>query len=355
MICRAAILSASLLAACAFSAEFQVKTLDGQTVQGEYLGTEKEVVKLRSKYGVVQIPSRDIASLVRLNADGKRADGGDKDRGDPQARAEKPLFPEPRKPDIPFLVAARSERFTVPEPDKNERQELFRLVRNFADSNDTSRRKIIRSLQDYGRMAYPFIAASYTEPFDIQVRVDLMQALVVPNSPFAASILYEAHRDAERALTRVITAPPQLPPDYLTRRDREQPVDPVDGIRLAAQNVLRLEGYASVAGGPFNALFLLEVYRERYGAEKVEPLLIDLSRDRTRLANTAGDLKSSKSVWTLEDRRQLIEALIPLLFSDNGDLQILPRDLLKKLLPSGAPKWEASEEEWARWWKGVKL
>jgi len=355
MIFRAASIACISVASASFAAEFQIKTLDGQTVQGEYLGTDKEIVRLRSRYGLIQIPSKDIASLIRLSPDGKRVEQAD-DKKDAASAAEpaKSLFQDSKKPDIGFLVAARSERLAVPEPDKNSRQELFRLVRNYADSTEASRRRIIRSLQDYGRTAYPFIAGAYTEPFDFQVRVDLMQALAVPNNPFAASILNEVHRDAERALHRAASLPPLLPPDYLTKRERDNPADPQDYLRLHAQNMLRIEGYAAVAGGPFNALFLFDVYRTRYGGDNVDALLMDVSRDRTRLANTAGDLKSSKSAWTLEDRRQLIDALLPLLFKENEDLNRVPRDLLKKLLPSNAPKWEASEKEWFDWWSVAK-
>src|SRR6185369_1375509 len=109
------------------------------------------------------------------------------------------------------------------------------------------------------------------------------------------------------------------------------------------QNILAVEGYASVAGGPFNSLFLLDVYKRRYTAESIDPLLNDIARDRTRLGNAAGDVKGSRSVWTLDDRLMLIEQLLPLLFVDNEELNTLPRDLLKKLLPSGYPKWDAPQ------------
>src|SRR5437016_4123633 len=88
----------------AFSAEFQIKTIDGQTVQGEYLGTEKEIVRLRSKYGLVQIPAADVKSMVR---GGEGGVPGPKADAAPAGEAP-PAFPDVKPPDILSLVATRS-------------------------------------------------------------------------------------------------------------------------------------------------------------------------------------------------------------------------------------------------------
>jgi len=29
---------------------------------------------------------------------------------------------------------------------------------------------------------------------------------------------------------------------------------------------------------------------------------------------------------------------------------LLPRDMLKKILPTGYPKWDAGPTEWSEWW-----
>ena len=53
--------------------EYQVRTADGQTLQGEYLGTEDGVVKLRTKYGVQQIPFKDVLAMTQVVAAPKPA------------------------------------------------------------------------------------------------------------------------------------------------------------------------------------------------------------------------------------------------------------------------------------------
>lgn len=345
---------AVLFAGTLFShaAEFQVKTLDGQTLTGEYLGTEKEIVRLRSKYGIVQIPAADVRSMVRVSEGGERP-LNPKEEAVP-AGAKEETFPDVKPPDALSLLAKRSAASPPAEPTKTDRQEIFRLIRNFADSGDVSRRKILRNLQDYGRIAYPFIAAAYVEPFEVNIRVDLLQALAVPNSPLTTGILADAHKLAGREKEITAETPPPVPPDYVSKRDRNRPQSRAELVSIDAQNVIAIEGYASVAGGPFNALFLLDIYKKRYTSEKVDPLLSDIGRDRTRLGNVAGEVKGARSVWTLDDRLMLIEQLLPLLYKDNEELKVLPRELLKKLLPTGYPKWDAPQSDWMEWWKKRK-
>ena len=347
---------AGSLFACAHAAEFQVKTLDGQTLQGEYLGTEKEIVKIKSRYGVVQIPAKDVRSMIRVGDNGVALDKPAPQKGDAAAPVadDGPRFPDVKPPDIMSLLAARAAGNPPPEPNKIDRQEIFRLIRNYGDTNDVLRRRSVRTLQDYGRMAYPFIASAYVQPFEVNIRVDLLQVLAVPNSPLTAGILMDAHKATNREKEFTAAEPPAQPPEYLSKRDRDYPQTRGQILNLNAQNVLAIEGYASVAGGPFNALFLLEIYKKRYTGDTVDPLLVDVNRDRTRLGNAAGEVKGSRAIWTLDDRMMLIEQLLPMLFLDNEELKILPRDLLKKILPSGYPKWEAPQSDWVEWWNKRK-
>ena len=340
------------LTATLSAAEFQVKTLDGQTLQGEYLGTEKEIVKIRSKYGIVQIPAADVKSMIRVSDSPAAVKTPKAESAAPVD--EGPSFPEVKPPDILSLLAARSAANPPAEPDKSSRQEIFRLIRNFADTNDSLRRRSIRTLQEYGRMAYPFLAAAYVEPFEINIRVDLLQVLAVQNSPLTTGIFMEAHKTASREKEATAAEPPLPPPDYVSKRDRNQPRTRGQFLNIDAQNVLAIEGYAAVAGGPFNALFLLDIYKKRYTGDSIDPLLVDSARYRTRLGNAAGEIKGSRSIWTLDDRMMLIEQLLPLLFKEDEELKTLPRDLLKKLLPSGYPKWEAPQGEWVEWWNKRK-
>lgn len=333
------------------AAELQARTIDGQTIQGEYIGTENNIVKLRSKYGVVNIPSKDIVTLTAVAAPAK-AKGDDGSNNDTASTDFSPeVFKEPKTPNLMSLVAARLSEAAIGEPSIRERQEIYRGIRNFAESTDRSRDKIIRSMQDLGAVTYPYIAASYVHPFDIFEKVELLRALAVPDSPYTAGVFAEAHNTAENVMNQIANSPPTIPPKYPSRREQELPEGKPEQMRAAAANLLTLEDYASTAGGPLNALFLLDVYKRRYEKDKSDALLNNIVRDSARLANTATDATKSSSSWLPSDRLMLSEQLLPLLFKDNEDYRKLAKDTLVRILPSGHPKWEAPQSAWVEWWQ----
>jgi hypothetical protein len=349
----------ALPAVCA--GEFQLRTNDGQVVRGEYLGTDGGVVKLRTRYGVLQIASKDVQSMTAVEDAAPPAPRVGEPKADAPAEPEPPpppppplTFPEVPEPNFRQLEAARMKEVSVPEPDKNQRQEIIRLVRNFSGTNPTNKRATVRTLQDYGPVAYSFIASAYTYPGDFDVRIGLLEALAVPGRPFTATILANAHRDAFDVGRSIAGGPPPVPPPYVSKRDRDRPQTRDDLLAYAARNILDIEQYASTAGGPFNCLFLLNVYRDRYTAEKQDVLLMDIARDRARLAATAADASRSRSSWQPADRVTVAELVLPWLFRGNEDQAALAKDLLKKLLPTGYPKWDAPEDDWVKWWEKAR-
>lgn len=342
--------ASSLLMGRISAAELQARTVDGQTLQGEYIGTENNVVKLRSKYGVINIPSRDIVTLTAVAAPAKAK--GDEAAATETAVAENALvFKEPKMPNLMSLVASRLADAAIGEPNKSERQELYRVLRNFGESSDKAREKIIRKIQDLGVMAYPYVAATYNQPFEIGDKVDLLRAFAVPDSPFTAGIFAEAHNTAVAVMNRIADAPPLLPPEYPSKREREMPNGKAQQLKIAATDVLLLEGYSSISGGPFNALFLLDVYRSRYDKNSTDALLNDIARDSARFADTGSDALRSNSSWTAADRLMIAEQVLPLLFKDNEDYKTLAREMLKKILPPAHPKFDAPESTWFEWWQ----
>ena len=84
-------------------------------------------------------------------------------------------------------------------------------------------------------------------------------------------------------------------------------------------------------------------------------MLNDISRDRSRLALTAADAARSSSSWTAADRIMLSELMFPLLSKENEEFKSLARELLKKILPAGYPKWDATQDEWVAWWEKAKI
>lgn len=350
----------ALVGCAAFTAEVQVRTVDGQTLQGEYINTENGSVRLRTRFGLLQIPAKDVVTInaappgsAAPAAPSAIRDENTAAKTDSSATPAPALtFPKTKKPDIKALLAKRATPF--PEPDKQDRIELHRLTRNFFDSSDRSRNEIIQRLKRYGTMAYPFIAGSYTHPTDLFVRTELLHALAVPGSPLTAGIFQDAHEAAIASYGSTLDTPPPPPPDYLSKRDRERLRSGVSAAKQMAAAVLDIENSASVAGGPLNALLLLSAYEQRYEADTTDALLWNISRDRDHLADAAADATKTRGSWTIEDRILLAEESFPLLFRDDENLRTLPRDLLKKILPQGYPKWDAPQDQWVEWWDHAK-
>jgi len=243
------------------------------------------------------------------------------------------------------MLAARMP--PIQEPDVRSRLELVRCIRNFAESSDASRQRIVRTLSSYGLMAYTYIEASYTNSTDLQDKIELIQAVTGPHRPYSAQIFSSVHEAAIAEITRTANQPPDFPEEYVSKRPttltREQ------RLRNIAHDTRLIEGYASASGGPFNAIFLLKVYKRRYDGDS-DALLKNLASDRARLAAIAADCKESNSACTPEDRVLLIETAFPWMYKDNDELKSLAEAFLKKLLPESHPKWDAPQSDWFRWW-----
>jgi hypothetical protein len=341
------LLTFALFHHAAHAYELQIKTGDGQTVTGEYLGTEDGVIRLRTKYGPVSIPQKDVTSMSRPEAAPAQPGDSKKPPVPTPDEGPAPTFPEPKDVSLSALIASRVP--DPPEPTKQERQEIFRLIRNFRDSSDKSRDKSLAALKNFGEKAYPFIASAYTAADELDDRISLFSAMALPNSPYTAGAFSEAHAAALKAFEHTSEAPPPPPPDYTSKLDRAASRNPGSDVKAAAANVLAIEADASIAGGPFNTLFLFQTYKKRYSGE-TDALLKNANRDKALLASAAGDAQKSKTEWIGADRVMLAEQALPLLFKDNDELSALARELLKKILPSGHPKFEASQEEWLTWW-----
>lgn len=334
-------------AACAAAAEIQVRTNDGQVLQGEHLGTKDGVVRLQTRYGVVAIPELSIVTLTAVKIANAEAPAA----GAPAAAH---VFEQPKAVNVTQLVARRLAASPPPEPGKAERQEIFRLIRDYTGVGENSRQRIIRSLQRYGLMALPFISSGLLEPVNRQNRIEIFEGLAVPGEHLTTAAFAELHGEAQAALAAIASAPPPSQPAYLSQEDRKRPLSKAEWLKLAADNVVRIEGYAATAGGPYNALWLLQIHEKRYGGPQTDPLLADVQRDRARLAAAAAGAARALGEWTGANRVMLAEEAFPLLFKDNEDLASLAQALLKKVLPSGYPKWDAPQNEWADWWLKAK-
>ncbi|MEI6234819.1 MAG: hypothetical protein WCT04_17330 [Planctomycetota bacterium] len=334
----------TVLMSNAHAADLQAKTTDGQVIQGEYLGSENDIVRLKTSYGVVSIPSKNIVTLLAVNSPDKAAPGTAPAKGE-DINVDALVFKEPKNVVLSSLLAARMPR--IPEPDVRSRLELFRCIRNFGDSSDASRQRIVRTLSGFGLMAYPFIEGAYNGPNELQDKVELIQAVTGTRKPYSAQIFASVHAAALNDISRAANEAPQLPYESLAPRNavtsREQ------RLKNLARDIRLIEGYASASGGPFNALFLMGIYKSRYSGD-ADALLKNLTLDRIRLAGTASNFKDPRSGWTSDDRVLLIELVFPLYFKDNADLKSIAESFLKNLIPDHHPEWDAPQAEWFQWW-----
>ena len=326
------------------AAEIQVRTDDGQILQGEHLETKNGLVKLQTRFGVVSVPERNIVTILAAKPEAPAGAA-------PAALPDLPrVFSQPPAINIIALVAKQLAVTPPPEPTKVQRQQIFRAVRNFAEVNPPARAQIIRTLQDFGLMAQPFVSAALQEPFNLQNRIDLFESLAVPGEALSAGSFAEVHAQAVSSLENMAVTPAPPQPEDLTQEDLKHPLSKADWLRVASSNVLKIEGYATAAGGPFNTLFLLNTYRQRYGGPTIDPLLADIRRDAARLADAARDAKRARTSWTSLDRITVAEQVFPQLFADNENLNALAQPLLKNVLPAGHPGWDAPQAEWVAWW-----
>jgi hypothetical protein len=184
-------------------------------------------------------------------------------------------------------------------------------------------------------------------PMDLSVRVLLLESLAVPGRYLTTPVFSRAHSQALSEFNQTSnTTPP--PPDPF---NKVRPLSREDLKQIALVNVLSIEEYISTAGGPYNTLFLLDLYRKRYTSEKTDPLLLGLARDRKLLAEAADDAARNRSGWDRDSRVGVIELALPMLFKGDETLASLVQPLLVKLLPTTHPKWKADEETWVEWWR----
>src|SRR5258706_15909158 len=93
-------LLAGLIALCAGvrAADLQGKTIDGQVIQGEYLGTENNFLRLKTVYCTVSIPAKDIVTLtaVSIQEKPKAPEGAPAPVVVEDARLDAMVFKEPK-------------------------------------------------------------------------------------------------------------------------------------------------------------------------------------------------------------------------------------------------------------------
>ena len=247
--------------------------------------------------------------------------------------------------------------------DSREQERLREKIRDFRHGSHSS---LGRELRKFTPQVNALLAGAYTEAIDLPVKIDLWEEVAGPENPDAAIGLFETHRVAYEVAKPVLIPYFKDVGGVLVRRVQRDP-DALADRKVYSSRELRdmiekIEGLIARCSGPSAAIFLMNVYAQRY--DEGEAPMRDCKRDRHRLVEACGCNpkkfdEDERDTWSsrLSQRERAIIAdkLIPWL-SDrkNDNRRQIARNGLMICLPRPHPDWDSGHHEWDRWWEENK-
>ena len=247
----------------------------------------------------------------------------------------------------------------------DERERLTQQIKAYR--HEHQRHEIGQSLRKSRPQVNELIAAAYTDPIDLPIQIALEKEVAGPSNADAAIGLFETHRAAYDLARPVLNPYAKDVGSVLVRRLSRHP----DANRYPQQcfftsrelrnMIVEIEGLIARCAGPSAAIFLMDVYSQRYN--KNEAPLRDDDRDGRRLIDACGgsskkfdDDKSKTWTSSLSQRQRAIiaEKLIPWVSRGNDDRRKIARNALRVCLRHNHPDWDAGRHEWERWWEANK-
>ena len=211
------------------------------------------------------------------------------------------------------------------------------------------------------------IAQYYNDPLDLALKIELWEAVAGTNNADANLGLFETYNVLYTTAKPILIAYDKDAGGVMVRRRRSGPEanDPPAERFITSRDfrdmIEKCEGLIAHCAGSAAALYLTDIYMQRYG--EGEAPLRDTKRDRYRLVEVCGgshkkfdedEPKTWTSTISQHDRAVIAEALIPWLHRDNSDRRQIVRNALMVCLPHRHPDWKASSAEWVRWWQENK-
>jgi hypothetical protein len=249
--------------------------------------------------------------------------------------------------------------YKLSDADRDRVRKLLRDFRN-GDRND-----IVRELRKYMPDAFELFVDAYKDPIDLPVKIALWSEFANHTRRDAVIGLFETHRIAYEVAKPVLVPYEKDVGGVLVRRKRttleDGPPEHFYTSRDLREMILDIEGLISRCSGPNAAIFLMEVYGQRYGNNDAP--MRDSHRDRHRLVQACGgnekkfdqdERETWKSVLSAHERAIIAERLIPYLSKPNNDRRKIAKNGLMICLPHKHPDWDAGAEEWERWWDAHK-
>ncbi|MFH0939859.1 MAG: hypothetical protein V1899_11375 [Planctomycetota bacterium] len=248
----------------------------------------------------------------------------------------------------------------------DERERLTQQIKAYR--RDDQQQEIGRLLRKSRPQVNELIAAAYTDPIDLPIKIALEKEVAGPSNPDAAIGLFETHRAAYDLARPVLIPYAKDVGSVLVRRlSRHPDANSSPQQRFFTSRELRdmiedIEGLISRCAGPSAAIFLMNIYSQRY--DKNEAPLRDDGRDRQRLVAACGgspkkfeddESKTWGSSLSQRQRAIIAERLIPWLSKRNDDRRKIARSALRICLRhEHHPVWDAGRDEWERWWEANK-
>lgn len=342
------VLSVLTLAAGLWAADVELQTSDGQTVRGSLVKAGEEEVELKTDFGIVKIPRKQIKNPEAIDA--------------AQAEAKRP----PAKAVLAGgrlneegILTGRARAADAGKLTGKENAEAARLVGRFGDALGLEQDQIVQRLRELVPRVNELVNLAYKRPVEIETRARLMAALAVRGNVSAMPILRQTHEDLYKAWERKLDETPDKN-SFFDRGARK--VNTKEEIRrqakLMADLLPVLEGNAAEIGGADAMLFLARAFRDRYGNKELKELH---NRDRDTLhllyaaVDEPGVVLAKKQAplnvhWTPEERALAIEKLIAHLEAPPKDYAKMLFPALGTLLPPGHPDFVAAAADWQDWW-----
>jgi hypothetical protein len=274
----------------------------------------------------------------------------------PPPAAAPPAAPAPAESDVYSQF-----HYTLPAADQ---EHLRTLIRDYRHGDHDG---IGAELKKHRPQVNQLIAQYYKDPIDLPIKVDLWESVTSAINPDACLGIFETYSVLYTTAKPILIAYEKDIGGVLVRRKRAGPeANDAPAERFITSREFRdmietTEGLIAHCNGPTAALYLMDIYAQRYGDG--EAPLRDSNRDRRRMVEVCGGSKKKfdedePKTWSSNlsqhDRAVIAEGLIPWLHRDNGDRRQIARNGLMICLPHHHPDWKAGKGEWARWWQENK-
>ena len=245
----------------------------------------------------------------------------------------------------------------------NDREQLRGLIKRYRRGN---RPEIGAQLRKFRPEVNELIVGVYPDKLDMRLQMALWAEVAGPANPDAAIGLAELHRDAYDFARPILIAYDKDAGGIMQRRIYPDPEARLQQYFYTSRElrdlILDIEGQIARCAGPNAAIYLINVYSQRYSDGPIP--MRDKGRDRHRMVQACGgdperfdqdEPKTWHSTLTQRQRAIIAERLIPWLHRSEGDRRQIARNGLMICIGHMAhPDWDDGPTAWENWWEANK-